>query len=122
MLAAIAHILPLTTIRRERVLPLAGRVVAHVDQKLSPADVIAEAKFGQEHALVDVARTLGVLPGTADKLVKCKVGERVQKGGVLAQSSGLIPQNVRAPSDGRCQEQLTGAQGQSRSAALVGDQ
>jgi hypothetical protein len=101
MLAPVAHILPLTTIRRERLLPVPGRIVARMNQKVSPMDVIAEANFGQEHALIDVARTLGVPPDTADALAQCKAGERVQKEQVVAQRAGLVRQVVRAPRDGR---------------------
>jgi hypothetical protein len=101
MLAPVAHILPLTTIRRERLLPVPGRVVVHLDQKVSPVDVIAETNLGQDHVLVDVARTLGVTTDSAQRLVQCKAGERIAAGQVLAQTSGMIPHVVRAPQAGR---------------------
>jgi hypothetical protein len=97
MLAPVAHVLALTTIRRERLLPIPGRVVVRLDQKVSPVDVIAETNLGQEHVLVDVARTLGVKPDAALKLIQCKAGERVIEGQVLAQTPGLVPHVVRAP-------------------------
>lgn len=101
MLAPIIHILPLTTIHRERILPMAGRVVARLDQKVAASDVVAEASLGREHALIDVARFLGVSPEEADKLIKCKVGERLQAGYVIAQRAGLVPVVARVPKDGR---------------------
>lgn len=101
MLAPVAHILPLTTIRRERLLPAPGRVVARLEQRVSAVDVIAEANFGQEHALVDVARAFGVSAEAAQRLIQCKVGERVTEGQVLAQKPGLVAQTVRAPRAGR---------------------
>lgn len=101
MLAPLIHILPLTTIRRQRLLPVPGRVVVRLDQKVSPVDVIAEANFGQEHALLDVARTLGITTEKAHKLIQCKVGDRITKGQVVAHQSGLVAQVLRAPRAGR---------------------
>ena len=101
MLAPIIHILPLTTIHRERTLPMTGRVVARLDQKVSPSDVVAEASLGREHALIDVARVLGISSEEADKLIKCRVGERLQAGYVVAQRAGLVPVVARVPKDGR---------------------
>jgi len=101
MLAPVAHIIPLTTIRRERLLPLPGRVVARLEQKVTPLDVVAEANLGREHALIDVARMLGISPREADALIKCKVGERLEAGRMVAQRTGLVPVVARVPKDGR---------------------
>lgn len=101
MLAPVTHILPLTTICRERLLSVPGRVVVRLEQKVSPVDVIAEANFGQEHDLIDVARSLGITTEKADALIQCKVGDRITAGQIVAQQSGLVPHVVRAPRPGR---------------------
>lgn len=101
MLAPIIHILPLTTIQRERHLPASGRVVVRMDQKVSPVDVVAETNLGRKHALVDVARLLGISPDKADKLIRCKAGERLTSNQLIAQMPGLISHPIYSPEDGR---------------------
>lgn len=101
MLAPMLHVLPLATIIRERVLPVAGKVNVHVNQRVNPTDVIAEASFAREHVLLDVARTFGVTPNVADKMIKVKEGDRLQQGALVAESRGLIPRTIKAPRAGR---------------------
>ncbi len=101
MLAPVHHILPLTLIIRERKLPVAGRVITRLDQKVNPTDVIAEAPWATEHVLLDVGRLLNVSAARAERLIRCKVGDRLAAGAVIANGSGIFPRVVRAPRDGR---------------------
>lgn len=101
MLAPVYHVLPLATIVRERILPVAGKISAHVNQRVSPTDVIGEATFAREHVLLDVARTFGVSPKVADRMIKVNPGDRVSQGGLVADAGGLIPRAIRAPRAGR---------------------
>jgi hypothetical protein len=101
MLAPVLHVLPLATITRERTLPVAGKVNVHVNQRVNPTDVIAEASFAREHVLLDVARTFGVTPNAADRMIKVKEGDRLQQGTLVAESGGLIPRSIKAPRPGR---------------------
>jgi len=101
MLAPVTHILPLTTVRRERLLPVPGHVLARLEQKVAPSDVVAEANFGQEHVLLDVARLLRVTPEATKTMIVCKVGDAVAASQVIAQNKGLIPQVVKAPGAGK---------------------
>lgn len=101
MLAPILHVLPLTTIVRERSLPVAGKVNAHMNQRVSPTDVIAEANFAREHVLLDVARTFGVSTTTADKMIKVNEGDRVAQDALIAENRGMISRSIRAPRAGR---------------------
>lgn len=101
MLAPVLHVLPLATIIRERTLPVAGKVNVHVNQRVNPTDVIAEASFAREHVLLDVARTFGVSPTAADKMIKVKEGDRLAQGTLVAEGSGLFARVIKAPRAGR---------------------
>ncbi len=101
MLAPVVHILPLTTFRRERLLPVPGRVTARIDQKVNPLDVVADTNFGGEHLLVDVARQLDLQPDAAQNLIQVKQGDTVSKDDLIARRTGLALQAVHAPSNGR---------------------
>jgi hypothetical protein len=101
MLAPLLHVLPLTTIVRERTLPVAGKVSAHMNQRVSPTDVVAEANFAREHILLDVARTLGISANAADKLIRVKPGDRLMQGALVAEGKGVFSQAIKAPRAGR---------------------
>lgn len=101
MLAPVTHILPLTTVVRQRLLPAPGRVVVRVGQKVTATEVIAETTLPREHLLINVAHALGLRPDQANKLIQCKKGDRIAKGTAIAETGGLIPRTVRAPQDGR---------------------
>lgn len=101
MLAPVYHVLPLATIIRERTLPVAGKISAHVNQRVSPTDVIGEATYAREHVLLDVARTFGVSTKAADAMIKVNRGDRVAQGAMVADAGGIIPRSIRAPRAGR---------------------
>ena len=98
--APITHFLPLTTIRRERLLPVPGRVVARRGQHVNPNDVVAEAIVEPEHILLDIARGLGVPAKEADKHLAVKGGDQVGEGDVLAGPVGVARRVIRSPQDG----------------------
>lgn len=101
MLAPVTHILPLTTITRARMLPIPGEVSVRVGQKVAPTDVIAEAIIPRGHIVIDVARELGETPEQAEKFIKVKRGDTLEKEDVIAEISGLGGRDVLAPAAGR---------------------
>jgi hypothetical protein len=101
MLATVAHILPLTTIHRERLLPVHGRVVVRRSQEVVPKDVVAEAVLAPKHLILDIAKGLGVPVGRTDSLIKKSTGQVVSEGDVIAGPVGLTRRVVRAPAPGR---------------------
>ncbi len=101
MQAPVHHIIGLTSVVRERLLPISGTVLVRLNQKVNPNDVIAEANWAREHVLLDVARILGVNPGTADRLIKCKIDDHLAASTEIATGKGLFPRSVSAPREGR---------------------
>jgi hypothetical protein len=100
-LAPVHHILALTSIVRERTLPVKGKVIARLAQKVNSTDIVAEATWARDHIFLDVARTLNLSPDTADKLIRCKVGDQLPSGTVIATGRGLLARRVRTPREGR---------------------
>ncbi len=101
MSANITHFLPLTTIRRTRLMPIPGRVVVRKGQKVGATDVIAEAKLAREHLLLDIARGLGVPVSQADSYIQRHAGDDVEEGDVIAGPVGVARRVVRAPKSGQ---------------------
>ena len=101
MLASIVHVLPLTTIRRERALPVPGRVLVRQGQKVEPRDVIAEAALIPEHLLLNVSSSLGVSAKQAHALIQREVGDEIAEGDLIAGPIGITRRVLRAPVSGR---------------------
>jgi hypothetical protein len=100
MLAPIAHFLPLSNIRRTRLLPFPGRVLVKTGQKVNAAEIIAETHLPNRHHLLDVRKAFGVNGATADTLITRQKGEHLQKGDVVAETGRVFSRVLRTPVDG----------------------
>ncbi len=100
MLAPLTHIIPLATIMRTRRMPVEGKIIAGVGQKVNPTDTVAESVVGRKHLVIDVAQKLDVPQRDAAKLIKVKKGQQVAKGDLLAESPSLFGKEVIAASNG----------------------
>lgn len=100
MLAPMIHILPLATIMRTRLLPVDGKIITGVGQKVNPTDTVAEAIVGRKHVVIDLTQRLGVSQRQVAKLLKVKKGQKVAKGELLAEPQGLFGKEITAPADG----------------------
>ncbi len=101
MLARVIHLLPLTTITRQRILPVNGRVLVRSGQKVSATDVIADSRLSRDHLLLDISRGLGMPVGKVEKLIIRKEGDELLSGDIIAGPVGLFQRTVRSPKDGR---------------------
>jgi len=101
MQAPVTHILPLTYIRRPRLLPVPGRVLVNPGQKVNANDIVAEGRKLGQHILIDIRRALAIPNANeAEKLLERDEGEKLQVGDVIAQTKGLLARVVRSPVDG----------------------
>lgn len=100
MLASVTHILPLTAIRRLRVLPVNGRVLVRTGQKVLATEVIADAQLVRDHLVLEVSRGLGLSPDNALKAITRKIGEQVEEGDIIAGPVGFFSRVIRAPKAG----------------------
>ena len=101
MLAPVIHVLPMTRIRRRRLLPITGRVLVRKSQVVSAGDVIGEANQNPKHVLLDIVRGLGVGISKADQHLQRQAGDVVAVGDVLAGPVGWGKRVVRAPCSGK---------------------
>jgi hypothetical protein len=100
-IAPVTHILPLTGLRRARLLPVNGRVLVRASQDVTPTDIVAEGDLNPRHLLVPIGHLIkNARRGQARKMIERKVGERIQESDVLVSTGGLFKQVVRAPASG----------------------
>lgn len=101
MNASIVQTHPLIQIRRRRLLPVAGMVLVRVGQKVTTSEVIAETETPAQFHFVDVMRSFGLAtPTQAEKLISRKVGDKVDKNDILAETGGMFSKMIRAPKPG----------------------
>jgi hypothetical protein len=96
-----SHATLLATLRRERLLPVAGEVLVEARRTVEPSDVVARALVPESHVLVDVARLLGLPPERADRALVKAEGDPVKAGEPLAVRRGLFTRRARSPVNGR---------------------
>lgn len=101
MLAPVTHYLPLTQIRRERLLPQPGKVLVRAGQKVAAVDAIAETNLFPDFLLLDVAHSLQLSASKTEQYLHCQQGDQLAQGDVIAGPVGLANRTVRAPRDGK---------------------
>jgi hypothetical protein len=90
-------------IRRERRLPLRGRVLVRVGEEVLPETVVARAELPGPVRSVRLADLLGVPPAQATEKLLVPVGQAVTRGTLLGENRGLFGlfrSEARAPCDG----------------------
>lgn len=101
MITPVTHLTPITYIRRARMLPDKGQILVSLHQRVNATDIVAEAPQIGKHRILNVQKALDLWTGAeAEKRMTYKVGEKVEKGDILAQTDGFLPRVVRSPVTG----------------------
>lgn len=90
-------------IRKERRLPLKGRVLVKMGDEVAADTIVARTELPGNVKMVNLANILGVPPDDIPDLLHKKEGDAIAEGDVLAQSRGifgLFRNTVRSPIDG----------------------
>ena len=94
---------PRTRIEKVRRLPLKGRVLVSEGDMVTPETVVARTELPGLMQTVKVAELLGVDPADVKDALLVHVGDRIEKGTVLARSKGLFGlfrSEVKSPVEG----------------------
>ncbi len=90
----------LKLIRRTRMLPGQGEIMVRAGDRVDPVQVIGKARVPSDFRIVNVARSLAVPLRTVSRYITVEVGERVEKGDVLARKGRVGKRVCRAPITG----------------------
>jgi hypothetical protein len=98
-----SRIAALTTVRRERLLPVTGHVLVSPGEMVGSADVIARCQLPGKVHVLDVSRTLGIPRSRVARTMRKSVGDTVQANELLAAPRGPLGRfgkGCRSPIDG----------------------
>lgn len=92
-----------TTIRKERRLPISGKVLVSTGDRVAATDIVASAELPGNVATVNVVSLLGIPASDIESYMLKKEGDSVRQGEVIAETRPLIKwfrNSVSAPVDG----------------------
>lgn len=94
------RVLPLTVLRRERVLPMPGKVLVAAGEKVQAGQVVAETEISGEVSVINVGQLLRVPPARAYKYLKVREGEDVSINTVIAAKGFLASGRIKSSVNG----------------------
>ncbi|MCB5262445.1 MAG: hypothetical protein LHW64_01275 [Candidatus Cloacimonetes bacterium] len=77
-------------LRKERIMPLKGKVLVTKGTKVKGEDVVAETLLPGKVLPFNLANKLGVTPSQLEKYIKIKIGDQITPKTVLAENAGLF--------------------------------
>ena len=90
-------------LKKDRILPLKGKVLVKKGDKVKAEDVVAETLLPGKVVPFNLANKLGVPAETLIQYLKVKAGDEIKKGQVMAETNGffgLFKTSVKSPLDG----------------------
>jgi hypothetical protein len=103
-------------LKKERILPLKGKVLVKKGDKVKAEDVVAETLLPGKVVPFNLANKLGVTPAQLVNFIKIEVGQQITKETILAETkglfgTGLFKNEVRSPVEGEV-ENISSVTGQ----------
>ena len=92
-----------TVVEKVRRLPIKGKVIKSIGDKLLPDEVVATTDLPGNVRIIKVASILSIGPLDIFDSLKVKIGEKVKKGDLIAQTEGIFgffKSEVFSPIDG----------------------
>tara|TARA_A100001015_G_scaffold310531_1_gene412123 strand:- start:281 stop:1387 length:1107 start_codon:yes stop_codon:yes gene_type:complete len=96
-------VLEKTTIQKERLLPLKGKVHVDNNQSVDANHIVASTKIPGNIQMINIANELNIDADQIKESMLCTIDEPVSKGQVIARSKGLFgffKSEVKSPLDG----------------------
>ncbi len=92
-------------LKKDRILPLKGEVTVKKGDRVKADDIVANTSLPGNVVPYKIANKLGVTPQMLGNYLKVKVGDKIHKGQVLAETKGLFgtgwfKASVKSPIDG----------------------
>jgi hypothetical protein len=94
------QVTPLTSIRRERVLPAPGEILVRSGDRVEAMQMVARVDVPGDFRIVSIARVLDVPVANAKRYFRVMPGDEVERGQVIARKGRLFGRTVKSPIDG----------------------
>jgi biotin carboxyl carrier protein len=92
-----------TKVKKNRRLPIKGKITKQVGDLLKPGDVVATTDLPGNVQMLKIANLLNIGPADVPDVMLVKEGDKVEKGQMIAETEGLFgffKSDVKSPIDG----------------------
>ncbi|MCK9328308.1 MAG: hypothetical protein PHY08_04350 [Candidatus Cloacimonetes bacterium] len=99
-------------LKKERILPLKGKVLVNKGDKVKSDDLVAETSLPGNILPMNVANKLGITPAQVNQFIKIKAGEQIKKGQIIAEDNGFLglgffKSSIKSPIEGEVESVST---------------